>query len=213
VRVLIAEDSVLFREGLVRLLTESGHEVVDTVGTADALPDAVRRHRPDIAVIDVRMPPDMTDDGARAAQQIRTESPAQPMLLLSQHVETRHSVRLVATGAFGYLLKDRVLRVADFLDALTRVAGGGSALDPEVVAAVLAPADSALSALSTREREVLGLVAEGQSNTAIASRLVITERTVETHMRSIFQKLDIHESPESHRRVLAVLTYLRSSAP
>lgn len=209
-RVLIAEDSVLFREGLVRLLTESGHEVVDTVDRADELPEAVRRHRPDIVVIDIRMPPDLTDDGARAAHRIREELPAQPILLLSQHVETRHSVQLVSTGAFGYLLKDRVLRVADFLDALTRVAGGGSALDPQLVAALLQAGSSTLGRLSAREREVLALAAEGHSNTAIARRLVITERTVETHMRSVFQKLSILESSDSHRRVLAVLTYLRS---
>jgi DNA-binding NarL/FixJ family response regulator len=209
-RVLIAEDSVLFREGLVRLLTESGHEVVETTATADGLPELVDVLRPDIAVIDVRMPPRMTDDGARAAHLIRQAAPDQPMLLLSQHVETRHSVHLVSTGAFGYLLKDRVLRVGDFLDAVDRVAAGGSALDPDVVAALLATDDSGLGKLSDREREVLALAAEGHSNAAIAARLVITERTVETHIRSVFQKLDIHESAMSHRRVLAVLAYLRS---
>lgn len=209
-RVLIAEDSVLFREGLVRLLTESGHEVVGTVDRADLLLAAVRAQRPDIVVIDIRMPPDLTDDGARAADQIRAELPDQPMLLLSQHVETRHSVRLVSTGAFGYLLKDRVLRVDDFLDALTRVAGGGSALDPEVVAALLRPDHGVLARLTDREREVLALAAEGHSNTAIARRLVIAERTVESHMRSVFQKLSIMESSDSHRRVLAVLAHLRS---
>ncbi|TCO36020.1 DNA-binding NarL/FixJ family response regulator [Kribbella steppae] len=210
-RVLIAEDSVLFREGLVRLLTESGHDVVDTTATADGLPELVHSVSPDIAVIDVRMPPTMTDDGALAAHLIRQAQPTQPMLLLSQHVETRHSVHLVSTGAFGYLLKDRVLRVGDFLDAVERVAAGGSALDPDVVAALLSAADSGLGRLSARERDVLGLAAEGHSNAAVAARLVITERTVETHIRSVFQKLDIHESPLSHRRVLAVLAYLRSS--
>jgi DNA-binding NarL/FixJ family response regulator len=209
-RVVIAEDSALFREGLARLLVDSGHEVVATTATADGLPELVRAHGPDIAVIDVRMPPTMTDDGARAAHLIRQQAPAQPMLLLSQHVETRHSVRLVSTGAFGYLLKDRVLRVDDFLEALTRVAAGGSALDPEVVAALLRPQQSELNRLSTRERDVLALAAEGHSNTAIATRLVITERTVETHIRSVFQKLDIHESPLNNRRVLAVLAHLRS---
>jgi len=195
----------------VRLLTESGHDVVDTTATADGLPELVHSVSPDIAVIDVRMPPTMTDDGARAAHLIRQAQPTQPMLLLSQHVETRHSVHLVSTGAFGYLLKDRVLRVGDFLDAVERVAAGGSALDPDVVAALLSSADSGLGRLSARERDVLGLAAEGHSNAAVAARLVITERTVETHIRSVFQKLDIHESPLSHRRVLAVLAYLRSS--
>ncbi len=210
-RVVIAEDSVLFREGLIRLLTESGHDVVAAVADATLLPGAVGEHRPDIAVIDVRMPPTMSDDGARAARLIRAERPAQPMLLLSQHVETRYSVELVATGAFGYLLKDRVLQVDDFLGALERVAAGGSALDPDVVAALLQARRSGLAALSARERDVLALVAEGQSNAAIARLLFVTERTVETHMRSIFQKLRIDESAQHHRRVLAVLAYLRPS--
>jgi DNA-binding NarL/FixJ family response regulator len=210
VRIVIAEDSALFRDGLVQLLTASGHEIVETVGEATALPGVVRRHRPDIAVIDVRMPPTMSDDGAKAAQAIRDESPAQPMMLLSQHIETRYSVRLVSSGGFGYLLKDRVLRVSDFLDALARVAAGGSALDPEIVAALLLARQSLLTSLSGREREVLALAAEGFSNRAIADRLVVTDRTVETHMRSIFQKLRIAESTTSHRRVLAVLAYLRS---
>lgn len=156
------------------------------------------------------MPPTMTDDGANAARLIRAERPTQPILLLSQHIETRHSVELVSTGAFGYLLKDRVLRVGDFLDAVARVAAGGSALDPEVVATLLRPVHPELARLSHREREVLALVAEGQSNTAIADRLVVTERTVETHMRSIFHKLCLTESADSHRRVQAVLAYLRS---
>jgi DNA-binding NarL/FixJ family response regulator len=211
VRVVIAEDSALFRDGLERLLTAAGHEVVATAGTADGLPDLVCAHRPDIAVIDIRMPPTMTDDGARAAHLIRERVPAQPMLLLSQHIETKHSVRLVSTGSFGYLLKDRVLRVDDFLDALERVAGGGSALDPEVVAALLTAGQSALDRLSGRERDVLGLAAQGHSNAAIAARLVIAERTVETHIRSVFNKLDIHESPLAHRRVLAVLAYLQAN--
>ncbi|WP_433464114.1 response regulator transcription factor [Spirillospora sp. CA-128828] len=211
-RVVIAEDSALIREGLARLLTESGHQVVATTATAAGLPELIHARRPDIAVIDVRMPPEMTDDGARAARRIREADPRQPVLLLSQHIETRHSVGLVSTGAFGYLLKDRILRVDDFMDALTRVAAGGAALDPEVVAALLRTGDSALSRLSAREREVLASAAEGLSNTAIATRLVISERTVETHMRSVFTKLDIPESPGSHRRVLAVLTYLRPTS-
>ncbi|HEY6493611.1 MAG TPA: response regulator transcription factor [Trebonia sp.] len=206
-RILIAEDSTLFREGLARLLVEAGHEIVASVGDARALIEAVAEHRPDFAIIDVRMPPTMTTDGARAARQIRSTQPNLPILLLSQHVETRQSLSLVATGSFGYLLKDRVLRVDDFLDAIRRVANGGSALDPEVVAALLASSrpDDLLNALSPREQEVLALVAEGRSNAAIAENLVLAERTVETHMRSIFQKLRITDSGDSNRRVLAVL--------
>ena len=209
-RVLIAEDSVLFREGLARLLTDAGHEVVAEVGDAVALPAAVRETAPDICVVDVRMPPDLDADGARAAVALRAEHPGLPVLLLSQHVETRHSVALAATGGFGYLLKDRVLRVADFLDALRRVADGGSALDLEIVAALVTPTtvDSPLSTLSEREREVLALVAEGRSNASVATTLRVAERTVEAHMRSIFAKLRIPDSGTGHRRVLAVLAHL-----
>jgi DNA-binding NarL/FixJ family response regulator len=206
VKVVVAEDSVLFREGL----TEGGHDVVAAVGDADALLAAVRAGPPDLTVVDVRMPPTMTDDGVRAVRALRQELPGLPVLMLSQHIETRQAVDLVASGSFGYLLKDRVLRIDDFLDACRRVAAGGSALDPAIVGALVAPAhrDDPLRALSAREREVLALVAEGLSNTAISTRLVVAERTVETHMRSIFQKLRLVESDDTHRRVLAVLAHL-----
>lgn len=211
-RIVIAEDGALFREGLVRLLDEAGHQVIAAVADADALLEAVTKDVPDLAVIDIRMPPTLTDDGARAAQELRARHPDLPMLLLSQHVETRYSVELVASGGFGYLLKDRVLHVSDFLAALDRVAAGGSALDPEVVRVLLAStrSDDPISKLTPREREVLALVAEGQSNSAIAGTLVVAERTVETHMRSIFQKLRIADTADQHRRVTAVLTYMRA---
>ena len=216
-RIVIAEDGALFREGLIRLLSEAGHDVVAAVGDADALIESVADKLPDLAVIDVRMPPTLTDDGARAAQKLRARHPTLPMLLLSQHIETRYSVDLVASGGFGYLLKDRVLDVKDFIDAVERVATGGSALDPEVVRGLLAPTrlDDPISDLTSREREVLALVAEGRSNASIAETLVVAERTVETHMRSIFQKLRIPDTADRHRRVVAVLTYMsaRSGAP
>ena len=212
-RIVIGEDSALFREGLVLLLRDAGHEVVAAVGDAPALVEAVDRERPDLAVVDIRMPPGNDDDGARAAAQIRRARAAVPVVLLSQHVETRHALDLVAEGGFGYLLKDRVLDVDDFLDALVRVAGGGSALDPEVVAAlVTGRRDDPLAALSPREREVLALMAEGRTNAGIARRLWLTDRTVETHVRSILGKLGLPASDEDHRRVLAVLAHLRADA-
>lgn len=212
-RIVIGEDSALFREGLALLLRDAGHEVVAAVGDADALRAAVAAHRPELAIVDVRMPPDGTDDGARAAAAIRREHPQVAVLLLSQHVETRHTLDLVAEGGFGYLLKDRVLDVDDFLDALRRVAAGGSALDPEVVAALVSGRrGDPLGPLTAREREVLALMAEGRTNAGIARRLWLTERTVETHVRSILGKLGLPGSDEDHRRVLAVVAFLRAGA-
>jgi DNA-binding NarL/FixJ family response regulator len=213
VRVVIGEDSALFRHGLELLLRDAGHDVVAAVADAPALVEAVARETPDIAVVDIRMPPGGDDDGALAAARIRREHPGVAIMLLSQHVETRHTLDLVAAGGFGYLLKDRVLDVDDFLDSLRRVAAGGSALDPEVVAALVAGRRAApLGGLTAREREVLGLMAEGRTNAAIARRLWLTDRTVETHVRSILGKLGLPASDEDHRRVLAVLAYLRVHA-
>jgi DNA-binding NarL/FixJ family response regulator len=210
VRIVIGEDSVLFREGLSRLLTDAGHEVVDVAGDAGELQRSVLAHRPELAVVDIRMPPDRTDDGARAARTLREQIPDLGVVLLSQHLETRHSVELVRGGRFGYLLKDRVLDVDDFLDALLRVAAGGTALDPEVVSGLVAPTHRGdpLTTLTPREREVLALMAEGRTNIGIAQRLWLTERTVETHVAGILAKLDLPASPLEHRRVLAVLTWL-----
>lgn len=209
-RIVIGEDSALFREGLSRLLEDAGHAVVGKVGDAESLIVAVDEARPDLVIIDIRMPPDRTDDGARAARSLRERQADLPIVLLSQHLESRHSVELVATGHFGYLLKDRVFDVDDFLDALRRVAAGGSALDPEVVATLLGPArrNDPLALLTPREREVLSLVAEGRTNAGIAHRLFLTERTVETHVASIMSKLGLAESAHEHRRVLAVLAWL-----
>ena len=208
-RIVIGEDSALFREGLARLLEDAGHEVAATAGDAIALVDAVDKTRPDLAVVDIRMPPDGTDDGARAARTLRERHPGLGIVLLSQHIEARHSVELVAGGRFGYLLKDRVFDVDDFLDALRRVADGGSALDPEVVSTLLGRGSRSdpLSRLTAREREVLALMAEGRTNAGIAARLWLTERTVETHVTSIMGKLGLRESSK-HRRVLAVLMWL-----
>ncbi|MFG1618186.1 response regulator [Nonomuraea wenchangensis] len=209
-RIVIGEDSALFREGLARLLSDAGHEVVAKAQDAPGLIAAVASASPDLAIIDIRMPPDLTDDGARAARQIRDSHPELGIVLLSQHVETRHSVDLVSRGRFGYMLKDRVFDVDDFFDALQRVAAGGSALDPEVVARLIGGrrADDPLASLSAREREVLALMAEGRTNVGIARRLWLTDRTVETHVSSILAKLGLANSEEDHRRVLAVLLYL-----
>lgn len=208
---MIGEDSALFREGLALLLRDAGHEIVAAVGDADAVLVAVERERPELAVVDVRMPPGGDDDGARAAAEIRRRHPEIGVMLLSQHIETRHVLDLVAEGGFGYLLKDRVLDVDEFLDALRRVGAGGSALDPEVVAGLLATQrEDPVAALTPREREVLALVAEGRTNAGIARALWLTDRTVESHVRSILSKLALPDSDEHHRRVLAVLAYLRA---
>lgn len=208
-RIVIGEDSALFREGLASLLTDTGHDIVGRAPDANTLLDVVAETQPDLAVIDIRMPPDLTDDGARAARLIRARHPDIAIVLLSQHVETKHSVDLVSSGGFGYLLKDRVLDVDDFLASLDRVAAGGSALDPEVVARLLGARES-LAALTAREHDVLALMAEGLTNVGIARRLFLTERTVETHIGSILAKLDLTTNEEEHRRVLAVLRYLGS---
>ena len=211
-RVVIAEDQVLLREGLARLFLDAGEDVVARVGDAEALLTAVDDAQPDLAVVDVRMPPTWTDEGTRAAAEIRERDPSVGVLVLSQHVEGRHAVALVSQGGFGYLLKDRVLGVDDFLDAARRVARGGSALDPEVVGSLVGSPEhaDALAELTAREREVLALMAEGLTNTGIAARLWLTERTVESHVRNVMMKLGLPSGEQDHRRVLAVLAYLRA---
>jgi len=210
VRVVIVEDQVLLRAGLGRLFEDGGHEVVASLGAADGLAQVVAAHAPDLVVLDIRMPPTFTDEGARAAAEIKAAHPDVGVLVLSQHVETAHAVALVSTGGFGYLLKDRVLAVPEFLAAAERIAGGGSALDPQVVARLVAPTRDGdrLASLTDREREVLGLMAEGLTNTGIAQRLYLSERTVEAHVSHVLVKLDIPEREHAHRRVLAVLTHL-----
>ncbi|HJW62616.1 MAG TPA: response regulator transcription factor [Actinomycetes bacterium] len=212
-RVVIAEDAALLREGLVRLLEDRGHQVCAAVADGDALLAAVAEHRPDVAVVDIRMPPTHTDEGLRAALELRRRHPGTGVLVFSQYIETRYATQLLAGGAagVGYLLKDRVADVAEFTDALARVAAGGTALDPEVVAQLLARTRrrDPLARLSPREREVLGLMAEGRSNAAIAGELVVTAGAVEKHISSIFGKLRLPPSDADHRRVLAVLAWLR----
>jgi DNA-binding NarL/FixJ family response regulator len=216
VRIVIAEDTALLREGLGGLLEDAGHAVVARVGDAESLLAVVGEHQPELAIVDVRMPPTYEDEGMRAAVEIRRLHPETAVLVFSQHVESRHAVELVGSGGgFGYLLKDRVLDVDEFLDAAARVANGGSALDPEVVKHLLAPPQEsdALAQLTPREREVLGLMAEGKTNAGIARQLWLTEKTVETHVSSILGKLGLPLDGDTHRRVLAVVTYLRERAP
>ncbi|WOX24182.1 response regulator transcription factor [Streptomyces solicathayae] len=212
-RVVLAEDSVLLREGLIGLLARFGHEVAAAVGDAEALREAVAAHAPDIVVTDVRMPPGFQDEGLRAAVALRAARPELPVLVLSQYVQRSYATELLDSGdgtGVGYLLKDRIGQVEEFLDALTRVAAGGTVVDPEVVRQLLRRRRDPLAALTPREREVLGLVAEGHSNGAIARRLVVTEAAVGKHIGNILGKLDLPPAEDTHRRVLAVLTYLRA---
>ena len=213
-RVVIAEDSVLLREGLARVLAEGGFDVAAQVGDAPELHRAVKRTKPDVAIVDVRMPPTQTDEGARAAEEIRTQHPEVGVLVLSQVVEPRRALKLFSERpeGFGYLLKDRVLEIDEFLESVRRVARGGTAIDPEVVAQLVGrrSAKGPLDELTPREHEVLGLMAEGRSNKGICDKLFLSPKTVETHVNSIFGKLDLPQAPDDHRRVLAVLTYLKA---
>jgi DNA-binding NarL/FixJ family response regulator len=214
IRVVIAEDSALIREGIARLIEESGGTVVAKVGDGPAFVEAVVAHRPDVSVVDVRMPPGQRDEGLRAAIEARRRVPGTPILVLSQYVERQYATELLADrgGGVGYLLKDRVGDIPEFLDALHRVARGGTALDPEVVAQLMvrSRADDPLAALTPRERDVLAAMAEGRTNVGIATLLGITEGATEKHISNIFGKLELPESPNDHRRVLAVLAYLGS---
>ena len=214
IRIAIAEDSAILRDGLVQLLADRGFEVTDAVSEPHGLRASIDRDCPDVAVIDIRMPPSFTDEGLRAAIELRRRYPTLGILLFSQYIETRYAAELLADDAagIGYLLKDRVADVSDFVEALVRVASGGTALDPEVVTQLLGASRrlDSLSGLSTREREVLSLMAEGRSNAAIATTLVISEGAVEKHVANIFTKLDLPVSQSDHRRVLAVLRFLGS---
>lgn len=216
-RVVIADDSALLREGLSRLLRESGVEVCETTPDAAGLIDAVRRTSPDVAIIDIRMPPTYTHEGAAAAIELRRDMPGLGILLLSQAVETHYAAQLLEEHAehFGYLLKDRVLDVETLMDALRNVAAGGTVLDPEIVRHLMRRATAAdpLRLLTDRERDVLALMAEGRSNSAIAHRLTVTLKTVESHIANIFSKLGLHGAQDDHRRVLAVLAALKGDSP
>jgi len=211
---VLAEDSVLLREGVARILGEAGFDVVGQAGNADELMLKVRSYSPDVAIVDIRMPPTHTDEGLRAAQEIREKHPTCGVLVLSQYVEPTYAMELLAESAegVGYLLKDRVSDVNEFADAVRRVGEGGSALDPTIVSQLVGRRrrDDPIDQLTPREREVLGLMAEGRSNSGIAEQLVVTERAVEKHVTSIFSKLQLPAASEDHRRVLAVLAYLRS---
>jgi DNA-binding NarL/FixJ family response regulator len=212
VRIVVAEDSGLVREGLVRLLRDAGFDVLADVATADDLIAEVERHHPEVVVTDIRMPPSFSTEGLTAAKEIRNSHPEVGILLLSQHVETRHAVDLLeGGGGVGYLLKDRVGHVDALVDAIARVAGGESVVDPEVVQRLLEKRRRVdpLERLTAREREILGLMAEGRSNGAICERLVLSPKTIEGHVARIFMKLDLEPAPDDHRRVLAVLAYMR----
>ncbi|MDT7584374.1 MAG: hypothetical protein QOE32_1924 [Pseudonocardiales bacterium] len=210
-RVVLAEDSVLLREGLIRLIEEAGCQVVAAVGDGPSLVTAVAEHAPDVSVVDIRMPPTHTDEGLRAAVEIRRRAPGAKILVLSQYVEVTYAGDLFAdrAGGVGYLLKDRVVDVDELTDALRRVAAGGTVLDPQVVSELFAARRDPLATLTPREREVLGLMAQGCTNTAICRRLVVSEGAVEKHIGNIFGKLGLPPSDSDHRRVMAVLTYLR----
>lgn len=210
-RVIVIEDQALLRDGLVRLFIDKNHEVVGSLGDTNGLHELVAASKPDLVVLDLRMPPTFTDEGATAARRLKANQPDLGVLLLSQHIDRSSVVDLVAKPGFGYLLKDRVFEVDEFVDAAARVAGGGSALDPKVVAALIAAQDEGpLARLSDRELDVLRLMAEGLTNNGIASRLSLSARTVEAHVGNLMTKLDITDSDERHRRVFAVLSYLRA---
>ena len=214
IRVAIAEDSAILRDGLVQLLADRGFEITDAVSDPDRLLESVDRNRPDVAIVDIRMPPTFTDEGLRASIELRRRHPTLGILLFSQYIETRYASQLLADDAagIGYLLKDRVADVSDFVEALVRVASGGTALDPEVITQLVGASrkTDSLAGLSARELEVLSLMAEGRSNAAIATTLVISEGAVEKHVANIFSKLDLPVSQSDHRRVLAVLRFLDS---